>query len=121
MVIPTRAKNILTFTETFLNQLEIKEPTPKQVTLMKSLLTQVGVIVFEFSFARQLTAQETACLFWVARGKGIKQIAKILSVNPTTIKTYFQRIKQKLGCTTMEQAVFEGIRYCYIQPKRSKK
>src|SRR5689334_11836068 len=121
MVIPTRTKNIHTFAEKLLNQLEIKEPAPKQVALMKSLLTQIGVIVFEFSFARHLTAQETACLFWVARGKGIKQIAKILSVNPTTIKTYFQRIKQKLSCATMEQAVFEGIRYCYIQPKWSRK
>ena len=121
MVIPTRTKNILTITEKLLKQLGIKEPAPKQVALMKSLLTQVGVIMLEFSFARQLTVQETACLFWVARGKGIKQIAKLLGVNPTTIKTYFQRIKQKLSCTTMEQAVFEGIRYCYIQPKWSRK
>lgn len=121
MIIPKRAKNILTFTEAFLNQLEIKEPTKKQVSLIQSLLTQVGIVMFEFSFAPQLTEKETACLFWVARGKGIKQIAKILRVNPTTIKTYFQRIKQKLNCITMEQAVFEGIRHCYIQPKRSRK
>ncbi len=121
MAIPTRNENITLFAEKFLAQLEIKAPAQKQVALMKSLLTDVGVILLEFSCARQLTPQETACLFWVARGKTIKQIGKILQVQHTTIKTYFQRIKQKLNCTTMEQAVFEGIRYCYLRPKWRKK
>ncbi len=121
MWIPNRNKNINHFVEKFLDQLEVKVPTPRQVALVKSLLTNVGVILLEFSFARQLTPQETACLFWVARGKTSKQIGKILDVHPTTIKTYFQRIKQKLNCTSMEQAVFEGIRYCYLIPKWNKK
>ena len=118
---PTRNENIVHLTERFLAQLEIKSPTQKQVTLMQSLLTHVGVILLELSFARQLTPQETACLYWVARGKTTKQIGKILDVRSTTVKTYFQRIKQKLNCATMEQAVFEGIRYCYLRPKWSKK
>lgn len=121
MNISSRAENMAAFAKKLLSVLEVKEPTEKQVSLMQSFLTDVGVVFFELSFARHLTAQETICLFWVARGKNIKKIAKILDVHHATIKTYFQRIKQKLNCSTMEQAVFEGIRYCYIQPKWRKK
>jgi DNA-binding CsgD family transcriptional regulator len=119
--VSSRTENIIVFAKKLLNICEVKEPTANQVSLMKSLLTDIGVVFFELSFARHLTVQETTCLFWVAHGKSIRQIAELLEVHHATIKTYFQRIKQKLNCTTMEQAVFEGIRYCYIQPRWNRK
>lgn len=44
-----------------------------------------------------------------SKGKSTKEIAKILKLSPYTIETHSKKIKEKLSCSTMIEAVLEGI------------
>lgn len=57
----------------------------------------------------ELTAREKECLILTSRGKSTKEIAKKLNLSPHTIETYSKKIKEKLNCATMIEAVLEGI------------
>jgi DNA-binding CsgD family transcriptional regulator len=79
-------------------------------------LTRKTVIDIErkLFFDNQLTQQEINCLLLVAKGKTAKETAKLLNVQVSTVQTHHKSIKHKLSCTTIAQAVFEGIRYGYL-------
>jgi LuxR family quorum sensing-dependent transcriptional regulator len=57
-----------------------------------------------------LTARELQCLRWVAAGKTDWEIAAILQVAPTTVKTHVDQARRKLGSRTRPQAVARLIR-----------
>lgn len=94
-----------------LKRLGIDEPTPEQISNMKSLLEYSGTITTKLSLKEELNEQETACLMWVIRGKKAPQIAQLMKTKHSNVRNYLVKIKQKLNCTTMPQAVYEGIRY----------
>jgi LuxR family quorum sensing-dependent transcriptional regulator len=52
-----------------------------------------------------LTARELQCLRWVAAGKTDWEIAAILRVAPTTVKTHVDHARRKLASRTRPQAV----------------
>ena len=60
--------------------------------------------------ATRLTVREKECLLWVARGKSSEETALILNVKITTVNYYRKKIKEKLDCINMAQAVYEGIK-----------
>ncbi|MBA3660148.1 MAG: helix-turn-helix transcriptional regulator [Gammaproteobacteria bacterium] len=68
-----------------------------------------AVIKRGYSNKEELTDREKECLIWASRGKSTKEIAKILKISPHTIATYSKKIKEKLNCTTMVEAVIEGV------------
>lgn len=90
-------------------------PTSKQLELMESLLTQV-VVTQRFRFDERLSPREALCLFWAAKGKTSQQTATLLNISSATVESHRKQIKRKLGCMSLTQAVFEGIRWGYLQP-----
>jgi DNA-binding CsgD family transcriptional regulator len=56
----------------------------------------VGVLHGE----KNLSPRESECLFYLLRGKTMKEIGKALSISPRTVETHLEHIKQKLGCAT---------------------
>ncbi len=53
----------------------------------------------------RLSAREMECLRWVASGKTDWEIAAITGLSPTTVKTYVDQARAKLGTRTRSQAV----------------
>ena len=85
-------------------------PTQRQITVMERLLSTVAMTQ-HITFDHQLTEQEINCLFLAAKGHSIKETATFLQIQCSTVETHRKQILRKLACTSMTQAVFEGIRY----------
>lgn len=104
-------------TET-LGEMGIIRPTKKQIKIIE-LFTQriLFSVAHHLAFNKKLSQKEISCLFWAANGKTTYEMAKLLNVEISTIKTHRKRIQQKLKCKNITQAVFEGIRLGYLQPK----
>lgn len=100
----------------YLTLLGNEKPTQQQVDLMECLIKKV-VIEQKLLFDRRLTQTEEVCLLLAATGKTTEQTAKLLNLKRSTIKKYRLYIMRKLGCSSIAQAVFEGIRYGYLLPK----
>ena len=62
----------------------------------------------------KISNRERHCLSLIANGQTTRKIAEFLNVKPSTVETWRKNIKQKLGCATIAQAVFEGVRYGYL-------
>lgn len=52
-----------------------------------------------------LSQQESLCLFYFFHGYAVKLIARELSISPSTVETYLNRIKYKLGCSNRSQII----------------
>jgi DNA-binding CsgD family transcriptional regulator len=96
-----------------LKKLGNDRPTRKQLHLASTLLRGVS-IPFQVLFHPRLSEREKSCLLLAAKGKTAQQSADILDVKSTTIRTWHKKIKQKLACKTITQAVYEAIRYGYL-------
>lgn len=62
-----------------------------------------------------LTEKQENCLFFLIRGKTIKEIAKIFNVSPRTIESHLAAIKVKLNCISksdvIEKIINSGLIY----------
>ena len=88
-------------------------PTTNQCELMTDLLDYV-MINPGTKGIHLLSERERTCLFWIAHGKSTEEMAPLMRVKLSTIQTYRNRIRKKLRCQTLAQAVF--LTMCY-QPK----
>ncbi|MBN9081550.1 MAG: hypothetical protein BGP04_11605 [Rhizobiales bacterium 62-17] len=52
-----------------------------------------------------LTHRELECIRWVAAGKTDLEIASIMDLSQTTVKTHVDQVRRKLGAKTRSQAV----------------
>lgn len=59
--------------------------------------------------AVRLTKREADCLCWVARGKSDWEIGEILSIGESTVHSYIESAKRKLGVSTRIQAVVHAL------------
>jgi DNA-binding CsgD family transcriptional regulator len=59
---------------------------------------------------KRLTKIESICLYYVSIGKDVSETAQAMNVKERTIIYYRERIKIKLDCKTIAQAVSHGIR-----------
>lgn len=100
----------------FLQRLAVINPSAEQIQTMSAILTDMGIVFLKCAFNKKLSEQESACLYWVTRGKSTQEIAELLNVKRVTIRAYYERIKKKLECRTIAQAVFEGMRFNLIFP-----
>lgn len=98
-----------------LYQLGISKPSSQQVAQVEAILftTSINTPIY---FAPQLSKREVSCLYWSAKGKTSEEIAQLLQIQKQTVDGYKKAIKRKLGSKNIAQAVFEGIRWGYIQP-----
>jgi DNA-binding CsgD family transcriptional regulator len=97
-----------------LEHIGIDEPSQKVIDVMELALSHV-VLNQQLLFDARLTKKECACLYWAAKGKTTQGTAKILNTTFTAIEACRRNIKRKLRATSMAHAVFEGIRFGYIQ------
>lgn len=56
-----------------------------------------------------LTQKQQICLFWLIRGKSLKEIAKILKLSPRTIECHLDTIKIKLHCQYKSEIIEKAI------------
>ncbi len=99
-----------------LKKLGNERPTQEHITFMGSLLSRT-VVEYPLTFTDRLTGREISCLLLAAKGMTSSETAELLGIKSSTVETYRKKIKQKLVCNTMAQAVFEGIRFGYMNPK----
>ncbi|MBU0744420.1 MAG: LuxR C-terminal-related transcriptional regulator [Gammaproteobacteria bacterium] len=67
------------------------------------------------TITKHLSKREQECLFYLTQGKGIKEIAKLLTLSPRTIETHIDNIKSKLHCHSRSSLISKVMdpRYSY--------
>jgi LuxR family transcriptional regulator, quorum-sensing system regulator CinR len=55
-----------------------------------------------------LSPREIECLQWIARGKDAPTVSEILEISEHTVRDYLRSAKNKLGCGTLAQAIYEA-------------
>ena len=107
-VISHKSKNFQQLVTEVFERLGITEPTPEQSALVHAMFEYLakdrGIC-----FNSCLSEREKTCLYLLAKGKSLEQIASAMNIKRTTVATFIKRIKNKLDCNTLPQAVFEGI------------
>lgn len=68
----------------------------------------------------KLSAKEMECLFYLIRGKTMREIAHLLYLSPRTIEFHIEKIKEKLGCRCKSELIEKAIATGYMAkiPKR---
>jgi DNA-binding CsgD family transcriptional regulator len=63
---------------------------------------------------KKLTAREKDCLYLASLGKTSKETAITLNIAPSTVEHYRKKIKEKLNCKTIAEAIYKGINHGYL-------
>lgn len=71
----------------------------KDIKSISALITP-AYTVCDNNFHSSLTPRQSECLFFLIRGKTIKEIGKILGLSNRTIEYYIDIMKSRFGCTT---------------------
>lgn len=107
MVYAKRVVNQLAVT--LLDELYVTQPTPAQCKAAESFVVMVMLPPNDHGRTRDgLTATEWLCLNLAASGFSTQETAKKLSLARGTIKNYRERIRQKLQCKNMAQAIYKA-------------
>lgn len=61
-----------------------------------------------------LSKRESDCVFFLIRGKTMKEIAKCLDLSPRTVEAYIVNIKLKWGCTNQKEVIACAISNGYL-------
>lgn len=99
---------------TVLKHIGMTDPSQRVIDVMESALSHV-VVNQQVLFETRLNQKESTCLFLAAKGKTTVETAKIMNTTSTAIEARRRSIKRKLRAASMAHAVFEGIRFGYIQ------
>lgn len=97
-----------------LEQIGMMDPPQHAINLLESALSHL-VITDSFIYDYRLNLKEKACLFWVAKGKTIKETAEIMNLDNNDVESCRKSIKRKLKASSIAQAVFEGMRLGYVR------
>lgn len=97
------------FTDQFLDLILHYNPAYRNAFILTNTTYRKAVIKGGYDKAHTLSDRERECLLLASQGKTTKEIAKILNISPYTVETYSKNIKEKMSCTTMIEAVMEGI------------
>ncbi len=83
---------------------------PDLLRQVEQLMSTRGIHVATESLAEKLTAREIEVLKLIAEGYTNQQIADLLIVSPTTVKTHVQNILEKLNVSDRTQAAVQAVR-----------
>ncbi len=61
-----------------------------------------------------LTARQEECLFFLVRGKSIKEIARIMCICERTVEEYIALLKEKLGCDNRSQLIEKALNHEFM-------
>lgn len=98
----------------YLRELGNYDPQPEHFSKMESLLENT-FIERRIHLEDRLTSKEKICLLLAAHGKTSIQTAIILNISKDTVESHRKEIRRKLGCNSMAHAVYQGVRYGYVQ------
>jgi DNA-binding NarL/FixJ family response regulator len=59
--------------------------------------------------ASVLTTRECRILLEISRGASNKQVARLLDISPSTVRTHVESIFRKLECSTRAAATLKGL------------
>ncbi len=90
-------------------------PSNQHMALMDFVISSTTVNHL-IAFDERLSQREVSCLFFASKGKTSEETENILKISSATVDSHRKNIKRKLKCSTLSQAVFEGIRWGYLQP-----
>ena len=62
-----------------------------------------------------LSVRQSECLFYLIRGKTMREIGLILHISPRTVETHIDQIKHQLGCHTRSMLVEKVVNLGYAQ------
>lgn len=79
----------------------------KQQIILKKLLKS-------FKKRIELTEREISCLVLAANGMTTEETADLLGIKASTVETYRKGIKRKLASNSMAQAVYQGMKFGYM-------
>ncbi len=99
-----------------LRQLGNVDPSKRHFEIAEKLFLR-ETISRQLCFTGQLTENEALCLFLAAKGFNAKQTAEQMNTTMLTVYSYWKEIKRKLKCSSIAQAVYEGICFGYVSPK----
>lgn len=99
-------------------RLKIKLPTQHQINEMVELLSYVWLKRTAL-LDNRLTEKEKLCLLFSSQGNTAGEIAELLGVSITTVKSHRKEILRKLSCKTMTQAAVAGLRYGFVLAETS--
>ena len=91
-------------------------PSSIHIKNMINLLVNV-FIDNQMVTSKRLSKTETYCLLLAAHGNTSEESANILKIGKSTVETHRKEARRKLGCSSMAQAVYQGIRYGYVKNK----
>lgn len=66
-------------------------------------------VLTDFHNPLPLTEKQENCLFYLIRGKTIKEIAKFLKISPRTVECHLDAIKIKLNCQNKSEIIEKAI------------
>lgn len=74
-----------------------------------SIYTPASYSLSSYYCPLPLTQKQQVCLFWLIRGKSLKEIAKILQLSPRTVECHLDTIKIKLNCQYKSEIIEKAI------------
>lgn len=98
----------------YLSYLGNNNPNMMQLRELQWLLSQVWVPRF-MGIDSRLTQKEGTTLYFSARGKTTKQIARFSKISPRQVERHRAMIFEKLNCNNIAEAVMKGIRFLEIK------
>ena len=102
------------FIDSIIPVIKFHNPNYKRSIILNDKIYRKSIIKQTFKLEQQLTDREVECLFWAAQGKSSDDTAIILRIKKSTVECYRKSIKQKLNCTSMAHAIYEGVKRGYI-------
>jgi DNA-binding CsgD family transcriptional regulator len=71
-------------------------------------------IVGAFPKEDRLSPRELDCLFYLLRGKTMKETGKSLEISARTVETYIEQARMKLGCNNKSALIDRGLAEGYL-------
>lgn len=99
-----------------LSDLGNSKPDKHQIRIIKKLISTVS-IEYQVLADHRLSEQEANCLLLAAKGMTSQESAALLNITANTVETHRKKIKTKLACNSIAQAVYEGFRLGYVKPE----
>jgi DNA-binding CsgD family transcriptional regulator len=87
---------------------------PKTKTTLIMLYIYIEQTFNQQALSQTLTEREKNCLYWSALGKTSRETAKLLQIQTGTVEQHRKKIKRKLQCKSMAEAVFKGMQMGYV-------
>lgn len=78
-------------------------------------LAHYAGMTIDHSSNNPLTVREMTCLILLANGKNPDQCADLLGISKSSVTTYEQRLREKLGAKNRTHALYLAVSYGYIK------